>query len=128
MPERPVVAFTGDAGLLACLGELATAARLGLPLTTVVFVDGSLSLTRALQEQHRYAPIGVSLEASDLPRLAESLGILGTAVDEEGALAAALREALDGARPTLIAARVRGRNYRRLLDILRGREDPTPDR
>ena len=36
-PDRPVIAFTGDGGLMMCAGELATAAELGCRLTVVVF-------------------------------------------------------------------------------------------
>ncbi len=42
-PERPVVAFSGDAGFLMVAGELATAADLGLRTIFVVFVDRSSS-------------------------------------------------------------------------------------
>ena len=34
-PERPAIAFIGDGGLLMCLAELSTAARLGCNLTVV---------------------------------------------------------------------------------------------
>ena len=37
--DRPVVALTGDGGLLMCAGELLTAARERLPITVVVFDD-----------------------------------------------------------------------------------------
>ena len=36
-PQRPVVAFTGDGGLLMCASELATAAQRKLKLVVVVF-------------------------------------------------------------------------------------------
>jgi|SRR5665213_97998 len=45
-PSRPLVAFTGDGGLLMCLGELRTAARENLPLRVIVFDDRELSLIR----------------------------------------------------------------------------------
>ncbi len=44
-PGRPVIAFTGDGGLMMCAGELATAANLGVKLIVVVFNDSGLSLT-----------------------------------------------------------------------------------
>jgi len=128
LPDRPALALTGDAGLLASLGELATLARLGLPVTILVFLDGALSLTRVLQEQHRYPAAGVSLHAGDLPRLAEGLGLLATEVEEEESLSAALQDALAGGRPALIAARVRASNYRGVLDILRGRREARASR
>ena len=39
-PERPVAALSGDGGLMFSVGELASAAALGLALPVVVFVNG----------------------------------------------------------------------------------------
>ena len=41
-PERPVLAVTGDGGLLMCLAELSTAARRGCRLCVVVLNDAAL--------------------------------------------------------------------------------------
>ena len=38
-PAKPVVAFTGDGGLMMCIGELRTAAREKLRLRIIVFVQ-----------------------------------------------------------------------------------------
>ena len=43
-PARPVIAFTGDGGLMMTLGELATAAERACALLVLVFNDGALSL------------------------------------------------------------------------------------
>ena len=120
-PERPVVAFLGDGGFLRSVMEVATAAWRRLPLVAVVFVDTSLSLIRAQQEQRRYAPVGVSLGEMDIPKLAESLGALGTLVDDEEGLRSALKDAVGTTQPAIIAARVRPTGYRRMLEILRGK-------
>ena len=58
-PGRRVVAFTGDGGLAMCLSELATAARLELPITVVVFNDARLALIDAKQAQRGFAPRGM---------------------------------------------------------------------
>jgi acetolactate synthase-1/2/3 large subunit len=120
-PERPVLAFLGDGGFLLNVADLATASRLGLPLVAIVFLDASLSLVRARQEQKRYAPVGVSLGAMDIPKLAESLGALGTEVEDEEGLRSALKDAVTTTQPAIIAARVRPGGYRRMLEILRGK-------
>jgi acetolactate synthase-1/2/3 large subunit len=122
LPERPVIAFTGDGGLLHSLSDIAVAARLSLPLVVVVFLDGSLSLIRAAQEQRKYAPDGVALGAVDVARLAEGVGALGTEVSDEADLQKALEDALGATQPALIGVRVRGQTYRKMLEILRGRE------
>lgn len=120
-PGRPVLALIGDGGFLLSLPDVATAVRLGLPLVVIVFLDGSLSLTRVQQEQRRFAPVGVSLGAVDVPKLAESLGALGTEVVDEDGLRSALKDAVTTTQPAIIAARVRPTGYRRMLEILRGK-------
>ena len=120
-PNRPVLAFMGDNGFLLNLPELATASRLESPLVVVVFVDDSLSLPRVAQEQKHYAPLGVSLNSMDIPKIAEGLGVLGTTVVDEEGLRAALSDALSTTRPAIIAARVNPQGYRRMVETLRGK-------
>ena len=48
--DRPVVALTGDGGLLMCVGELLTAARESLRIIVIVFSDASLSLIEIKQQ------------------------------------------------------------------------------
>ena len=120
-PERPVLAFTGESGLLLSLSEVATASGLGLKIVVVVFVDESQSLVRVVQEQKRYAPVGVSLPQLDIPKIVEGLGALGTAVEDEEGLRAALSDALEAPRPAIIAARINPHGYRRMLEVLRGK-------
>ncbi len=120
-PDRPVLAFMGDSGFLLNLPELATASRLDLPLVLVVFVDDSMSLSRVAQEQKKYAPLGVSLGAMDIPKVAEGLGAFGTMVESEEGLRAALSDALNTTKPAIVAARVNPHGYRRMVEILRGK-------
>ncbi len=120
-PNRPVLAFMGDNGFLLNLPEVATATRLESPLVMVVFVDDALSLPRVAQEQKRYAPLGVALNSMDIPKIAEGLGALGTAVEDEAGLRMALTDALHTTKPAIIAARVNPRGYRRMLERIRGR-------
>jgi acetolactate synthase-1/2/3 large subunit len=120
-PDRPVLAFLGDGGFLRSIADLATAARQRLPLAAIVFVDGSLGLSRIQQEEKRYAPAGVSLGAIDIAKLAEGLGALGTEVEDEEGLRSALKDAANITQPAIIAVRVRPTGYRRMLEILRGK-------
>ena len=120
-PARPVLAFLGDAGFLRSVADLATAAWRRLPLVAIVFVDASLGLSRIQQEQKRYAPVGASLGPIDIPKLAESLGALGTQVEDEEGLRSALKDAVATTQPAIIAVRVRPTGYRRMLEILRGK-------
>ncbi len=105
-PDRPVVAFTGDAGLLMIAGELGTLADLGLPVTIVVFVDQSLALIEKKQRERQMPNSGVDFGRTDFVRLAEAFGGTGIAVRDRAALRQAVAAAL--ARPTftLIAAEI----------------------
>lgn len=110
-PERPVVAFTGDAGLEMVLGELATLRDLALPITVVVFVDASLALIELKQRRQGDPNRGVDFGATDFPALARVLGGRGVAVRDREALRAALGESLAGDRFTLIAAEIGPQAY-----------------
>jgi acetolactate synthase-1/2/3 large subunit len=121
LPDKPVLAFLGDGGFLRSLADLATAAWRRVPLVAIVFADAALGLSRIQQEQRGYAPVGVALGQMDIPKLAESLGALGTEVEDEEGLRSALKDAVGTSLPAVIAVRVRPTGYRRMLEILRGK-------
>ncbi|TVQ30714.1 MAG: thiamine pyrophosphate-binding protein [Geminicoccaceae bacterium] len=102
-PARPVAAFLGDGGLLMGLGELATAAALGLPIIVVVFVDRSLALIEKKQRESQLPASGVALGQPDFAHAAKALGGRGVTVTDRAGLAAALEEALGAERFTVIA-------------------------
>jgi acetolactate synthase-1/2/3 large subunit len=110
-PDRPVVAFTGDAGLEMVLGELAIARDLALPITVVVFVDASLALIELKQRRQGDPNHGVDFGATDFPALARALGGHGVAVKDRAGLRAALEESLTADRFTLIAAEIGAQAY-----------------
>lgn len=105
--DRSVVAFTGDAGLLMVLGELATLGELGLPLIVVVFVDASLALIEMKQRSRQMRNLGVDFGAFDFAATAEAAGGAGETVRDTKSLEKALHAALDRKdRFTLIAATI----------------------
>ena len=118
--ERPVVALTGDGGLLMCAGELLTAAREKLRIITVVFSDASLSLIEIKQQARRLAPAGVSLGAIDWRALAGSFGVRSWVATNEAELDRAASEALACDGPTLIEAKIDRSNYGATLRAVRG--------
>ena len=109
--ERPVVALTGDGGLLMCVGELLTAAREKLRIITIVFSDASLSLIEIKQQARRLEPAGVALGAIDWPALAGSFGVRSWVATTEAELDRAAGEALACEGPTLIEAKIDRSNY-----------------
>ncbi|MCC7041807.1 MAG: thiamine pyrophosphate-binding protein [Burkholderiales bacterium] len=110
-PERPVVAFSGDAGFEMTLGELATARDRKTPIICVVFVDQSLALIEMKQRKGRRRKIGVQFGGTDFASVARALGGLGFDVDNRGALSDALRMALFADRFSVIACDIRNCSY-----------------
>lgn len=92
-PDTSVVAFTGDAGLLMCLGELATAAELKLPVIVLVFVDASLSLIEIKQRGRQLKNAGVDFDQVDFAATGKALGGNGITVTSRKQLKTALEEA-----------------------------------
>jgi acetolactate synthase-1/2/3 large subunit len=119
--SRPVVALTGDGGLLMCAGELLTAARLALRTIVIVFSDGSLSLIEIKQQARRLQPDGVSLGAIDWPALAASFGVPAWAASDDAELERALGQAIECDGPSLIEARIDRSNYGAMLQAVRGK-------
>jgi acetolactate synthase-1/2/3 large subunit len=119
-PHRPVVAFTGDGGLLMCLGELATAASLRARVVVIVFNDAGLSLI-ALKKAGRSLPEG-SLDWAH-PGFAEAargLGCAGVTVETEDAYRRALAAALAADGPTVIDVRIDPSGYPAQMAAARG--------
>ena len=99
-----MVSINGDGGFMYTANELATAMRHKIPLTAIVFADGSFGNVRRIQEER----FGNRLIASDLAnpdfvKFAESFGAAAERVRTPIELRAALRRSF--ARrdlPTLI--------------------------
>jgi acetolactate synthase I/II/III large subunit len=118
--DRPVVALTGDGGLLMCVGELMTAAREALRIIVVVFDDASLSLIEIKQQARQLAPAGVALAPIDWPGLAGSFGVKGFLARDESGLERAIEQAMACSGPSVIDARIDRSNYGDIARAIRG--------
>ena len=118
--ERPVVALTGDGGLLICAAELLTAVREKLRIIVIVFSDASLSLIEIKQQRRRYQPAGVALGSVKWPALAESFGAAAFVATSEAELGSALGQAIRVNGPSVIEARIDRSNYSNMLETVRG--------
>ena len=110
-PDRPVVSFSGDAGFLMVAGELATAAELGLAPIFVVFVDASLALIELKQRQRQMANNGVDFACHDFAAMGRAFGGNGVTVRDRAGMRAALTDALDADRFTVIAVEIARGSY-----------------
>lgn len=119
-PERPALAFTGDGGLLMCLGELATAAIVGARVVVIVFNDGSLSLIDLKKGRRELPPGSVGWTHPGFAEAARGMGCLGFTVETVAAYRAALDAALTAPGPALIDVRIDAAGYRAQLAAARG--------
>jgi acetolactate synthase-1/2/3 large subunit len=103
MPDRPVVAVTGDGGFLFGGAELATAVQFGINLVTVLFNNSSYG--NVLRDQRRLfqgRDSGSKLRNPDFQAYAKSFGVPSWRVTDADGLRSALQEAIVTNSPTLI--------------------------
>lgn len=119
-PQRTAIAFTGDGGLLMCLGELATAVETGGPLVVVVFNDGALSLIDIKQRQRTLPATGVRWDRVDFAQVMRGFGGEAWRADTPEAYEQALAAALGCGGPALIDVTIDPSGYPAQLAALRG--------
>jgi acetolactate synthase-1/2/3 large subunit len=119
-PDRRVICFTGDGGLMMVASELETVTRLRLPIVIVVFNDAALSLIEVKQEQKGFEGVSMRYAGPDLLALGRAFGMRALAATDEATLHSALMAAQTAPGPTLIDARIDPSGYRRMLEIVRG--------
>ncbi|HXW23858.1 MAG TPA: thiamine pyrophosphate-binding protein [Xanthobacteraceae bacterium] len=107
-PERPVVAFTGDAGFWYHIGEIETAVR--WRINTVTIVNNNSSGNQSKRgfdrvyggEQTAQAREMWTFTKVDFARVAADMGAIGIRVERPGELAPALQQALAADRPVIV--------------------------
>jgi acetolactate synthase I/II/III large subunit len=119
-PDRPAVAITGDGGMMMCLAELSTAARLKAALTVIVLNDAALSLIDIKQQRQQRPPLGVRYPRVDFATAARGMGCDSWTVGPHDPLEFALAEAFSAEGPTLVDVSVNPSGYRDQLIALRG--------
>jgi acetolactate synthase I/II/III large subunit len=111
VPDRPVVVFTGDAGLYYHIGEIETAVRWNINSVTIVNDNrGGNQSKRGFDRAYNGAATPASRRMwtytdVDLARVATDMGALGIRVDKPGDLRPALERALSAGRPAVIDVR-----------------------
>lgn len=111
-PDRPVVAFVGDGGLMMFLGELSTLHDHQIPITIVVFDDQSLALIELKQRGMQLANAGVDFDAGyDYKKLAEAFGGTCHTVADRPGLRAALETSIKSDRFSLVICQLDRKSY-----------------
>lgn len=103
-PDRQVISFSGDAGMLMVNGELSTSQELGGNPIFLVFVDASLSLIELKQRGRQMANAGVDFGEHDFEAIGKAFGGNGVTAKDRAGLKKALEEAQSASKFTLIAA------------------------
>ena len=113
VPGTPVVSMIGDGGFAMTASELAVASRLGLGLVVVVFSDGGLNRIELHQASVGYPLAATSVDRTDIPLLAESLGCDGIRVESVSSLEKALSGVFGSGRtrPLVVEARIDTAQY-----------------
>jgi acetolactate synthase-1/2/3 large subunit len=107
-PQRPVVTFTGDAGLWYHLGEIETAVRWNIGAVTVVNNNASgnqskRGFDRAYGgEQTAKARELWTYRMVDFARIATDIGAFGVRVERPADFPFALKKALDSGKPAIV--------------------------
>jgi len=109
--DRPVLALVGDGGFAMAATELRIASTLGLPVTVVVFADGSLNRIELRQQMMGYPPTATRMDGMDLVALAEAMDCDGVRVDSVAGLEKALAGFGTRSRPLIVEARVDPSQY-----------------
>ncbi|MDF2631320.1 MAG: hypothetical protein K0R39_5151 [Symbiobacteriaceae bacterium] len=103
-PHRSVAALVGDTGIQSLLGELTTAADLGLPVTIIVVNNGEMAIeqNRAITQGH--TRLGTAPRNPDFVAVAQACGVQGARARTATELQTALHAAFTASSPTLIDA------------------------
>jgi acetolactate synthase-1/2/3 large subunit len=107
-PDRPVVTFTGDAGLWYHLGEIETAVRWNIAAVTVVNNNSSGNQSkRGFDRAYGGEQTAKGRELwtytkVDFARVASDIGALGIRVERPGEFKTALEKAIASRRPAII--------------------------
>ena len=107
-PDRPVITFTGDAGLWYHIAEIETAARWGINAITLVNNNASGNQSKRGFDrvyggtQTEQARELWTFSKVNFARIAEDMGALGMRVEKPGDIGPALKQALSANRPVIL--------------------------
>ena len=119
-PSAPVLCFSGDGGLMMCLGELCTAVEQQAQVIVIVFNDSALSLIDIKQQSRALESNGVRWQHHDFAGIMRALGGFGASVTTEQEFVTAMATALETKGPSLIDVSIDPSGYPEQLKAMRG--------
>ncbi len=106
-PDRRILSISGDAGFAMNVQELETAARLGLNIVAMVWVDGEYGLIKWKQQNgFKGRHSNLAFNNPDFGLLAKAYGLWGREITAADQIAPTLEEAFAQKVPALIAVPV----------------------
>ena len=118
--NTPVLCFTGDGGLMMCLGELCTAVEQQAKVIVIVFNDSALSLIDIKQQSRSMKPEGVRWRHHDFAATMEALGGVGIRVSNDQEFVEGMQRALACEGPSLLDVSIDPTGYPEQLKAMRG--------
>ena len=113
--SRKVISISGDGGFMFSSQEMATAVKLGCPITHFIWNDGKYNMVE-FQELDKYGrSAGVELGGVDFVKLAETYGAKGLRVSSSGDMEKVMREALDAKGVCLVDVEIDYSHNHRLM-------------
>ena len=105
--NRRVIAVIGDGSAQYSIQALWTAAQHDLPIVFVILRNGEYAILRAFAAfEHAQGIPGLDLPGLDFVKTAEGYGCEGRRVTEPSDVSDAMRDALNGSRPTLLEVEI----------------------
>ena len=106
MPERQVIALSGDGGLAMLLGDLLTAIQEKIPFKIVVFNNGTLGFVELEMKVEGLLNAYTDLQNPDFGKLAEVIGFRGWTIEHNEKLEPGILEFLACPGPALLDVHV----------------------
>lgn len=104
-PEQPVIGLIGDGAAQFSIGELASAAELGINVVFLVWNNSGYGEIKQFMAGNNIPTIGVDIYTPEFIALAEAMSCFAKRVTSNDQLSAALRESQQREGPTLIEVR-----------------------
>ncbi|TVY11138.1 thiamine pyrophosphate-binding protein [Paenibacillus cremeus] len=101
-PNQQVICITGDGGLGMVLADLLTAKRYKLPITVIVFNNGTLQMERDKMFMKGLQPEGTELTNPDFAKVAEACGWTAFTISSAQQLSEALQQSRSSREPVLL--------------------------
>ncbi|WP_227937690.1 sulfoacetaldehyde acetyltransferase [Alkalihalobacillus deserti] len=108
-PDCPVIAIVGDGAWGMSLHEVSTAVEENIPVIACVFNNQAWCAEKKNQvDFYNNHFVGADIQNPDFAEVARSMGAEGIRVDDPNKLGAAIREAIESEKPTVIDIQVDG--------------------